>query len=198
MEQGHVVVDTRDQLAFSGGHIADSYCLSLKSNYSTFSGWVRPPDRPLLLVVESPAELNDSVMGLCRVGLDNVAGYLSGGMTSWINEGLDAHQVENVSVPEFKRRLDRGEVLGVDTRLKSEWDAGRINNTVHVPAPDVRHQYEKWDSEKPIAVICSTGNRSIMAASLLRQRGFRRVINVIGGVTAWTAAGYPLVTGENH
>ncbi len=198
VDEGYIVVDSRDQLAFSGGHVPGAYCLSLKGNYSTFSGWVLPHDRQLLLVVESPSDLPATVIGLQRVGLDGTHGYLQGGMTSWVNAGHDTHQVESISVPEFKRRLAADQVLGVDTRLKSEWDDGRIAGTIHVPAPDVRHRYEEWDPERPIAVICSTGNRSIMAASLLKQRGFKRVINVVGGVTAWSAAGFPLVTGGDE
>jgi len=197
VDEGHVIVDARDQLAFSSGHIPGSYCLGLGGNYSTFSGWVLPPDKPLLLVVESESDLDGAVLGLQRVGLDNMAGFLDGGMTGWINAGMDVGQVESISVREFKKRLEAGAVLGVDTRMKSEWDDGYIAGTIHAPAPDVRHRYTEWDPDKPIAVICSTGNRSIMAASLLKQRGFKRVINVTGGVTAWVAAGYQITSGDS-
>ena len=195
IDGGHVVVDTRDHLAFSGGHIPGSYCLSLRGNYATFSGWVLPPKQPLLLVVESPSQLDEAVTGLQSVGLDDVTGYLSGGVLEWTAAGMDAGRVENISIPEFRRRLERGGVRGVDTRLKSEWDEGRIENTIHVPAPDTRDE-TILDPEEPTAVICSTGNRSILAASLLKQRGFKRVMNVMGGVSAWVEAGYPLVSGE--
>lgn len=195
MQGGHVVVDTRDHLAFSGGHIPGSYCLSLRGNYATFAGWVLPPEQPLLLIVDTPAQLGEAIRGLRSVGLDHVTGYLSEGVLGWVAAGMDAGQVENISIPEFRRRLKRGEVRGVDTRLKSEWDQGRIDNTVHIPAPDTRNE-TILDPDQPTAVICSTGNRSILAASLLKQRGFKRVINVMGGVSAWVEAGYPLVSGE--
>ncbi len=63
------------------------------------------------------------------------------------------------------------------------------------PAPDVRHLYRDWDRDRPTFVLCNTSNRSMTAGSLLKQRGFQRVINVLGGTTAWAAAGYPMETG---
>jgi len=83
-------------------------------------------------------------------------------------------------------------MLVLDNRLKSEWDSGHIAGTMHLPDPDVRHRAASWSQEETIATLCNTSNRSILAASLLKRQGFKRVINVIGGTTAWTAAGFPL------
>jgi rhodanese-related sulfurtransferase len=124
--------------------------------------------------------------------MDNVVGFLSGGMTAWANAGLDADSLESISVPELRRRLDAGTVRVIDTRLYSEFAAGHIDGSVHVAAPDVRSEHPALQPESSLAVICNTGNRSVLAASLLRLRGFRDVVNVIGGTTAWQAAFYPL------
>ena len=193
LEEGYTVLDTRDQLAFAGGHVPGAYFIGLRGNFSTYAGWLLPPGNPLLLVLEEPADLSPALTGLRRVGLDNVAGYLEGGMTAWANSGLETAHVKNISVPELRRRM--GSVFVVDTRSRSEWDQGHIEGTVHVPTASVRQQYREWPQEKPITVICNTGSRSMMAASLLKQRGFQKVINVVGGTTAWEAAGYPLVRG---
>lgn len=192
-EEGHVVVDTRDQLAYAGAHVPGSYALSLRGNFATFAGWVLPPDRPLLLVLENPSDLSAALTGLRRVGLDHVTGYLAGGMTAWANAGLPSHNLESIGVRELKQRHEAGALSIIDTRLRSEYDAGHIAGSVHIAAPDTRHEHPALgDDGAPLAVICNTGNRSVLAASLLRRRGLRQVINVIGGTTAWQAAGFAL------
>lgn len=188
----HSVVDVRDQLPFAGAHIRGAYALSLRGNFATFSGWVLPPDRPMLLVLDTDADLTPALAGLRRVGMDNVVGYLAGGMTAWANAGLDTLWLESISVPELNRRIGAGHVTVVDTRLRSEYDAGHISGALHIAAPDLRHDHPGIDRDDLVAVLCSTGNRSVLGASLLLQRGFTRVANVVGGMTAWQSAGFPV------
>ena len=191
---GHVVVDTRDQLAFAAAHVPGAYGLSLKGNFATFSGWVLPPDTPLLLVLETPEAMPAVLKALYNVGLDDVDGYLEGGMDAYVSSGLETARIESISVSEAKDRFEKGEILLVDTRLKSEWDAGHIECTEHIPAPDVRKKYQSLMGDKPVAFICNSGNRSLLASSLmLNLSGMKNVINVIGGTTAWINLGYPTV-----
>lgn len=191
---GYVVVDTRDQLGFAAAHVPGAYGLSLKGNFATFSGWVLPPDKPLLLVLESQNDMPAVLRALYNVGLDNVAGYLEGGMGAYAASGLETARLESISVFEARERFEKGEIYLVDTRLKSEWDSGHIKCTVHIPAPDVRKQYQNLIGNKPVAFICNSGNRSLLASSLmLNLSGAKNVINVIGGTTAWINLGYQTV-----
>jgi glyoxylase-like metal-dependent hydrolase (beta-lactamase superfamily II)/rhodanese-related sulfurtransferase len=191
---GYVVVDTRDQLGFAAAHVPGAYGLSLKGNFATFSGWVLPPDQPLLLVLESPNDMPAVLRALYNVGLDNVAGYLEGGMGAYAASGLETARIESISVFEARERFEKGEIYLVDTRLKSEWDSGHIQCTVHIPAPDVRKKYKDLVGNRPVAFICNSGNRSLLASSLmLNFSGVKNVINVIGGTTAWVNLGYPTV-----
>ena len=193
-ESGYVIVDTRDQLSFGAAHIPGAYGLSLKGNFATFAGWVLPPDKPLLLVVDTDSDMVTALKGLYSVGFDHVVGYLDGGMSAFATSGLKTARLESISVMELKERLDRNELLLVDTRLKSEWDVAHIENSVHAPAPDVRKRFAEWIGGKPVAFICNTGNRSLLASSLmLNLSGMKNVINVIGGTTAWIKSGFPTV-----
>jgi glyoxylase-like metal-dependent hydrolase (beta-lactamase superfamily II)/rhodanese-related sulfurtransferase len=187
----HVIVDCRDQLAFAGAHVPGSYSLSLRGNFATFSGWVLPPEKSALLVTETEEQIHEALVGLRRVGIDNVVGYLKGGMTAWANSGLEAAHLDSISIPKLREAAQGSDVAVIDTRLVSEWESGHIEGAVHIPAPDLRHH--DVPSARKLMVICSTGNRSILAASLLKQRGYHNVVNVIGGMTAWQAAGYPQV-----
>ena len=196
LESGHVVVDSRDQLPFAAAHIPGAYGLSLQGNFATFCGWVLPPDKPLLLVLESLDDLSRALQGLHSVGMDNVVGYLEGNMTAWAASGLKTARLESISTMELKERLDQDELILIDTRLQSEWDEMHIANSIHAPVHDVRTRYAEWMGDKPAAFICNTGSRSLLAASLmLKYSGMINVINVIGGTDAWVNIGFPTVRG---
>lgn len=191
---GYPIVDTRDQLSFCGAHIPGAYGLSLKGNFATYAGWVLPPNKPLLIVADSENDLSKAMQKLYSVGLDNVAGFLEGGMSAFASNGLKTERLEGVSVMEIKERLDKNELTLVDTRLKSEWTEGHIEKAVHAHAPDVRHRYMDWMEEETVAFICNSGNRSLLASSLMAKfSGKTNVINVIGGINAWINLDYPIV-----
>lgn len=191
-ESGCAIVDTRDQLPFGAAHIPGAYGLSLKGNFATFSGWVLPPDKPILLVLDSMHDLAPTLRALYSVGLEKIAGYLDGGMSAWAASGYMTARLKSISVMELKERHDNNEILLIDTRLKSEWDVMHIPGSIHAPAPDVRTRYPEWVGDKPVAFICNTGNRSLLASSLmLKLSGMKDVINVIGGTSSWVKAGFP-------
>ncbi len=192
VEKGYSVIDARDYLSFAAAHIPGSFSLNLKGNFSTFAGWVIPPDLPYLLVLPEEKYLEEALTGLRRVGLDNTAGYLKGTMGDWINEGMKTDQVETFSIFQLQELLKSGDNLILDNRSWNEREKGYIEGTLHVSAPDVRHRWQEWNTDKPIYTLCNTSNRSMLAASLLKQKGFKRVINVTGGTTAWEAAGLPM------
>lgn len=193
-QQGAIIVDTRDQLAFASAHIPGAYGLSLKGNFATFAGWVLPPEKPILLVLESVKDLTAALKGLYSVGLDDVSGYLLGGMSAFAMSGYRTAGMESISVEELKERFDRGEVTLVDTRLKSEFDTFHVEGSIHMAAPEVRKRGNELMEFSSLAFICNSGNRSLLAASLMMQQSKEiKIINVIGGTSAWSDLGYPIV-----
>ena len=111
-------------------------------------------------------------------------------MFEWAKAGLPAGHISQLSVPELHERRTVGMPLTIiDTRADAEFKTGSIDGAVNVPAPDLRRRYKEFDPKSPIVVICSTGHRSSLAASLLKQRGFEDVSNVAGGMTGYNAAG---------
>jgi rhodanese-related sulfurtransferase len=125
------------------------------------------------------------------VGLREIAGYLDGGMTSWREERLGVDRVERLTVAELHERRDAVQIL--DVREREEWEAGHIPGSVHVPYHDLRALPDGVDPGRPIAAICGTGQRSAVAASLLKRHGAPDVIHVVdGGVPHWRRAGWPI------
>jgi hydroxyacylglutathione hydrolase len=186
-----VILDVRCYEGFGGEHVPGSWCVDLRSNFATYAGWLLPPDKPILLVSESENHALESVVWLHRVGLDNIAGFLNGGMFAWVTAGLRAAHVPQISIPELHEwTLNGNPVLIVDVRALSEYEIFHIENSINIPVQDLRERYTELDPKIEKVIICSTGHRSSMGCSILKQHGFSRVNNAAGGMTGYNAAGF--------
>ncbi|ADI85067.2 MBL fold metallo-hydrolase [Geobacter sulfurreducens] len=190
-ESDTVVLDVRGYAAFGGQHVPGSYHIDLGGNFATFAGWVLPPDRKILLVAEQAHEASEAAVALHRVGLDQVIGYLEGGMFEWAKAGFGTDHVPQLSAPELNQRISCGDGLVlVDVRSVGEFGAAHVEGAIHIPAPQLRTRHTELDPDRDIALVCSTGHRSSLAASILKRNGFSRVWNVAGGMTGFNAAGF--------
>ena len=194
----NIILDTRPFLSFASAHIPNSYSVSVQGKLATFSGWILPPEKNIMLVVENETDVYSVVEALYSVGLDEVSGYLMGGIGSWINSGEETDRVETVSINEISEYLDSDQAVVLDNRARSEWKEGRIRGAELAPTPDVRYMHTKWDVEQAVVTFCNTSNRSMTAASILKRNGFKKVKNFLGGTTAWEAAGYKLEQWEEE
>ena len=197
-----VVVDLRDQHAFGGAHVPGAFGIGADGKLSTWAAWVVPYERPILLVAEHEGQVEDAVRRLVRVGLDDVVGFLDGGIAAWREEGLPLDEIPQVGPRELAaRRAEGEEIVVLDVRTDGEWAAGHVEGAVHVMGGrlaeddgDAELDGRLGDGETPVAVVCGSGYRSTVAASVLARRGFEEVWNVTGGMTAWKAAGLPTVS----
>jgi hydroxyacylglutathione hydrolase len=184
-----IVLDTRSKEAFAAKHVAGSINIPLDNNMPTWAGWVLPEETRLVLVLDDAAELDAVLTHLLRVGYDRIEGYIDGGMWAWEDSALPTDSLELIDAQTLAGRLssDAGLVL-VDVRSDGEWEAGHIEGARHVPAGLLPQQLREIPRERPVAVICGSGFRASIAASLLKRHGYRNVANVAGGMTAWKAA----------
>jgi glyoxylase-like metal-dependent hydrolase (beta-lactamase superfamily II)/rhodanese-related sulfurtransferase len=186
-----LALDIRPYESFSGGHIPGAYHIDFRMNFATFAGWMLPASGKILLVAETPQQALEATVWLRRVGLDNVIGYLEGGLYEWAKAALPIARVPMLSVHELREKLKKGEAFSlVDVRAKQEYQALHIKNAINIPLPDIRTRFKEINPQKPVMVICNTGQRSSMGCSILKQHGFKEVLNVAGGMTAYSAAGY--------
>ena len=94
---------------------------------------------------------------------------------------------------QLKDKIDRGEELVVlDTRGLDEWDSGHIKGALHIYVGYLERRLAEVSKDKPVAVICRVGHRAGLGASILLRAGYQEVYNVLGGMEAWTAAGFPI------
>lgn len=197
LADGAVVLDVRSPGDFAASHVPGAVAVPLRGGqFQNRVGLVVPPDVPLVLVTEVDHEAEEATMALAVIGYDRVAGYLAGGMDAWQAAGQDYATLPVMTVRELWERLAADPTVQVlDVREPAEWRTGHIERAVHLPFYRVAREDPPLDPGRPVAVVCGSGVRSVIAASLLQARGWRHVVNVPGGMTAWQAAGLP-VAGE--
>ncbi|MGV9173595.1 MAG: MBL fold metallo-hydrolase, partial [Promethearchaeia archaeon] len=193
MQKGAFCVDTRDPADFGGAHIEGSYNIIL-SGLPLFSGWVLTYDKPILLIVKNYKDLEKGIRHLNRLGYDNIVGYLTGGIIGWYSHNFPTKSITLLTARELKQKLDKREdVFVLDVRSEDEWETGHIESAHHIYIGKLKNKTEEIPQGKTIVTLCGNGTRASLAASLLRKKGFKDVMNVLGSMKAWNAGGYPTV-----
>ena len=189
--EARLLLDVRDYAAFAGLYIHGAWHNDLRGNFATFAGWMLPPYSDIMLISADEAEAREAARQMQRVGLDRVVGYLEGGMSAWVQQGLPIEGIQLLSVERLNACLRGDETLVLlDVRSDAEYEAGHIEGTLHIPLPELRTRYTELPRDLPIVTLCSTGIRSSFAVSLLQAHGFERVMSLAGGMAAFQAAGY--------
>jgi glyoxylase-like metal-dependent hydrolase (beta-lactamase superfamily II)/rhodanese-related sulfurtransferase len=193
VRSGAVVLDTRPAAQYGTGHIPGALNIGLGGQFASWAGALVAPEKPIVLVTEDEDHVEEARIRLTRVGLENVAGYLAGGLLAWHDANLPVTTTEQISVDELRHRLDAGGSSQlVDVRRPGEWQAGHIPQAKHLPLNALDARAAELDRNQPVTAICAGGYRSSIATSVLEQHGFR-VTNVVGGMTAWNNARFEAV-----
>lgn len=185
---GTVVVDTRQPEAFGGGHIPGALNVGLGSSFPTWAGTVLPEGARTLLVLDGPARLPEATWHLLRIGYPPPAGWLAGGMFAWRVAAKPLERLQQITAAELADRRDELAVL--DVRQPVEWTGGHIADATFITGAELPERL--GDAPRgPLAVVCGSGYRSSVAASLLAAHGHTNLVNVLGGMAAWSNAGLP-------
>lgn len=185
-----LVVDVRQKEAFASSHIPGAINIPLGAVLPTWAGWVLPYDHPTLIVLDDPADMPQVVTHLLRVGFDEVKGYLEDGMEAWENGGFEIGHLETMSVHDLGKRIKSGDgPFVLDVRTEREWNAGHIEGAHHIHGGLLQERFAEVPKDREIAVVCGSGYRASIAASFLKRAGYDRVANVLGGMSAYQAAG---------
>lgn len=178
---GAVVVDTRSAPFFGAGHFPGSLNIGLGSAmFSTWVGFLVPGDATIVLVLGDAANASKARLELARIGFDHVVGYIQADALP------EKQQLSQLSVCDLKSAVEQSDAPFVlDVRTPGEWQAGHIENAHHIPLPRLPKLVDHVPRNRPVAVLCGSGYRSSIAASLLQSRGFSHVQNVMGGMGAY-------------
>ena len=191
-DKGAVVLDVRSPEAMGGALIPGSLGIPLDM-VPAFAGWFLPYDREILLVVQEEDEVDRAVRFLLRLGYDRVPGYLDEGLHAWEITGREYQTIPSVSARELVRRIDaKEEFLLLDVRKESEFRAGHLPGAHHLHVGELPDHLDRVPGDRPVVTFCGSGKRAVIAATLLKQHGFRPVENCLGSMAACSAAGCPI------
>jgi len=191
-----LILDVRSKEAFAAAHIPDAINIPFGPQLPTWAGWVLPYDRPIQLVVDHSTQVPEVVTHLIRVGFDEIQGYVQGGIDGWETSGYPLAMLATMSVHQLRDHMaqasDRVTVL--DVRTEKEWNVGHIDGAIHIHGGKLQERFADVPQSSPVAVVCGSGYRASIAASFLKREGYSDVTNVVGGMSAWKAAGLPLTS----
>jgi glyoxylase-like metal-dependent hydrolase (beta-lactamase superfamily II)/rhodanese-related sulfurtransferase len=190
--EGAMLIDVRTDLQFDDAHIPGAVCNpAVRAGFGTKLAWVADRDQEVVFLGRDDEDAAHAARLAAAVGITNIAGYLAGGMTSWREEKRPTQAVPRIDVPTLHERVDELQVL--DVRDQAEWEQGHIPGAVHTPYHDIDGVPDGIDPARPLAVICSSGQRSAIAVSLLLRHGVMHVVHVAdGGVGTWQKYGWPI------
>ncbi len=192
---GAQVVDVREAADFEGAHLAGSINIGLKGQYATWAGTILAHDRPIVVVAD-PSDEVEAIMRLGRIGFDNVAGYLEGGMRALERFPKHIATTTRITAPALAERLgEPGASVVLDVRTAKEREEGWIEGSVNIPLNQLEKRMDELP-KGPIAVHCQGGYRSAIAASLLQRAGREDVLDMVGGYKGWLASQLPTLKGE--
>ena len=191
--QGHVILDVRPAADFGAGHIPGALNIGLGGQFASWAGSLIPLPAPIVIVAESDEQVDEARIRLARVGLENVKGYLAGGLAAWKDTDQKVALVPQIAVAELKELIEtRPDIQVVDVRRPAEYEGGHAPHAITAPLANLRALIPGLglDVIKQTALICAGGYRSSAATSIMQQLGFQNVLNVTGGTKAWIEAGY--------
>jgi hydroxyacylglutathione hydrolase len=188
--EGLLVVDTRPAIEFAVAHIPGSIHIALTGQYASWAARVLGLYERIVIVGEDDDHVRESQLRLARVGVENVVGYLQGGLMGWIMSGHDVDYIPHITAQELHElRASEGDHIAIlDVREPGEVEAGAIPGSVRVPLGELAKRAHELDPSKLVVVHCKSGYRSSIATSLLRRAGFRDIANLTGGYDAWRVA----------
>ncbi len=99
---------------------------------------------------------------------------------------------QEISVQQAYEYYQSGDYFFLDVREQEEWDNFHIPGTTLIPLGELPDRLAEVPTDKPIVVVCNSGNRSPIGRDTLLQAGFTNVTSMEGGVTGWSDLGYPI------
>ena len=194
---GALVVDVRTDLQFDDAHIPRAICITARrAGFGSRLAWLADPEQPLVLVGRDDEDAREAAELAGAVGLRNIGGFLAGGMTSWREDRLDVDGVERLTRHRAARSLGGRRRRAAAARRSR---AGRSGTPATSRGPYIGRTTtfaalpDELDADGSVAVICASGQRAAVGASLLQRFGARDVIHVVdGGVPRWEREGWPV------
>ena len=176
-----LVLDTRPSAIFAKGFIPNSINIGLDGNFAMWVGeMISDIQQEILLVTEIGKE-DEALIRLSRVGYDRTIGYLNGSFEAWEKSGKQMDTINRISATELEKQLAPQKTVVIDVRKQSEFDSEHLVGAINIPMNEINNRLSEFPKDKPFVLHCASGYRSIIAASILKQRGWDNFVDVSDG-----------------
>ncbi len=176
------VVDGRDREAFAAGHVPGALSIELAESFAPWVGWLADFDRPIVLVLDDRQDADLATVELGRIGFDRVEGVLRG-VAGWAATGRTLEALRTASAAALRAELETGAPQVVDVRDPAEWREAHHPGTIHCYVPDLEERAKDLlDPGREVWVVCRSGHRASIGASILARLGLEPVVVIEGGV----------------
>lgn len=189
-EKDVLVIDTRNADKFAEGFIPGSINIGIDGSFAVWVGTVIPDIKQKILVVTDPWREEEVITRLSRVGYDHCLGFLEGGFDAWAIAGKKIDKIEIVTAEELFEQFQKNKNIPIlDVRKHSEFQSEHIENARNLPLDYYQKEISRIQKEDLYYVHCAAGYRSMIFISMLRAKGYSRLVDINGGFKALKSSG---------
>lgn len=180
-----LILDSRAPEVFAKGFIPNSINIGIEGQFAMWVGeMILDIKQEILIVAENKEKVEETIVRLSRVGYDNAIGYLEGGFEAWKNAGKEIDIVHRITAEQLEKHAKEDQLVIIDVRKVSEFQSEHLIDAVNIPLNVMNNHLSEFPKEKTFILHCAGGYRSMIAASMLKQRGYNNFVDVIGGFSA--------------
>lgn len=190
-ETGALVLDTRPAQEFARGFVPNSINIGIDGSFAPWVGALIPDLKQPLLIITQPGREEEVVTRLARVGYDYTLGYLEGSIEAWEKAGKEVDTIASIPAEQLAAQIKEESLTIVDVRKPTEYEAEHVEGAFNLPLDYISEQMAQYPKDKPLYLHCAGGYRSMVAASILKSRGFDRVVDIAGGFGALAKTDIP-------
>ena len=180
-ESDVLILDTRQAAEFAKGFIPNSINIGLDGNFAMWVGEMIHDIKQDILLVTDLGKEEESMIRLSRVGYDHTIGYLKGGFEAWAKTGREIDTINRISATTLEKELAVKKIVVIDVRKKSEFESEHLVDAINIPMHEINQHLSEFPKDQPFILHCAGGYRSIIAGSVLKQRGWDNFVDVVGG-----------------
>jgi hydroxyacylglutathione hydrolase len=180
--EGALILDTRHEDIFRNGFIPGSIFIGIDGTFAPWVGSLIVDLQQPIVILAPEGREQEVVTRLARVGYDNTLGYLEGGIDAWRATGRAVDTIETVTADELHLRMKAGAVEHLlDVRKPTEFLSQHAEEAENFPLDFINQNMHRLNSGQTYYIQCLGGYRSMITASILKARGFRNVVDILGG-----------------
>ncbi|MGV8812900.1 MAG: MBL fold metallo-hydrolase [Gelidibacter sp.] len=187
-----MVLDVRTQSDFVKGHIPNSIFIGLNGQFAPWVGALITDLKQALILVVPEGQSEQAVTRMSRVGYDNTLGYLEGGIDAWKAAGKEVSTLDSISAEALAEKVKTEKLNILDVRKDGEYEASHLEDVQHFALDFINENMNQIDPKKTYHIHCAGGYRSVIAASILKARGFNNLVDVDGGFAALKETDLPI------